>query len=119
MKIIWFLLLALHVEANDMSSLLYNGNCITCHKATKAESAPAMIDIQSTYKKAFKTKKEFIEYMSKWVVSPNEDGSLMRHAIKKYELMPVLGFDEDTMLDISSFIYENDFTTNGERYWKK
>jgi hypothetical protein len=99
--------------------LLYNGNCITCHKATKAESAPSMLYIQTRYKEAFTNKQDFISYMSKWVLNPNKDGSLMSDKIKKYGLMPNLSFDEETLIDISTFIYENDFEKNGQRYWKK
>ena len=119
MRFLLFLFLALHVEANDMSSLLYNGNCITCHKDTKAESAPSMFEIQSRYKSAFVKKKDFVSYMSKWVANPNTETSLMRDAVKKYELMPHLGFDKDMLKDIAGHIYDNDFKTSGGRYWSK
>ena len=34
----------------------------------------------------------------------------MSGAIKKYELMPELGFDLDTLRQISEYIYNTDFT---------
>ena len=117
MRFILLLFLALHVEADNMSSLLYNGNCITCHKDTKAESAPSMFEIQSRYKSVFAKKEDFVDYMSKWVVNPNTETSLMRDAVKKYKLMPQLGFDEDMLRDIATHIYESDFKTNNGRYW--
>ena len=115
--VLFFILLALHVEANDMNSLLYNGNCITCHKDTKATSAPSMLEIQTRYKSAFAKKEDFISYMAKWVENPSKDGSLMSDAVKKYGLMPHLSFDEQTLIDISTHIYETDFSKSGGRYW--
>ena len=34
----------------------------------------------------------------------------MSDAIRKYELMPELGYDLDTLEKISTYIYETDFT---------
>ena len=102
-----------------MNSLLYNGNCITCHKDTKEESAPSMYEVKKRYMSAFSEKKDFISYMSKWVSNPDKKTSLMHDAIKKHGLMPPLGFDEDMLRDIATHIYETDFKTNGGRYWKK
>jgi cytochrome c551/c552 len=117
MKYLLFLLLVVYLEANNMNSLLYNGNCITCHKDTKEESAPSMYEVKSRYLSAFAEKKDFIAYMSKWVSNPNKETSLMHDAIKKHDLMPSLGFDEDMLKDIATHIYETDFKTNGGRYW--
>jgi cytochrome c551/c552 len=117
MRFVLFLLLALHVEASDVGSLLFNGNCLTCHRETKTESAPSMLDVQKRYKAAFADKKEFIKYMSEWVIDPNEEGSLMRDAIKKHGLMPQLGFDKDTLKDFTEYLYETDVKNRGGRYW--
>jgi cytochrome c551/c552 len=77
-----------------MGSLLFNGNCATCHHVNEAISAPSIIEIQQRYKKAFPQKKDFVKYMSNWVVKPKEETSLMQDKIKKYGLMPELGFDK-------------------------
>lgn len=107
------------LNADENSSLLFNGNCITCHKETKAVSAPSIIEIQKRYKDAFSTKQEFVEYMSTWVKYPKNETSIMRDAIKKYGLMPELGYDKETLMDISTYIYETDFTSRNGRYWTK
>ena len=86
------LFLALHVaydvdiKADDMSSLLYNGNCITCHKDTNEESAPSMYEVKSRYINAFPKRKDFVQYMSKWVSNPDKSTSLMNDAIKSMDL---------------------------------
>jgi len=109
MRFLLFLCLALHVEASEVSQLLFSGNCITCHKENKTESAPSIAKVKEVYKNAFAKKEVFISYMSKWVSNPNEDRSLMHNAIKKHGLMPHLGFDEDVLKEISAYIYETNF----------
>ena len=117
-KIMLFVLIALHVEANDMSSLMFNGNCITCHKETKTISAPSVVKFKAVYMNAFPDKKDFVDYMSNWVQNPDKETSLMRCSIKKHGLMPHLGFDIETLRDISAYIYDTDFKTRGGKYWK-
>ena len=117
MKYIYILLFGTILMADESASLLFNGNCIACHKETKEESAPSVVEFKKRYKDAFKTKKEFVEYMSKWVANPDEKTSLMDDAIKKHGLMPQLGFDEDTLHEITSYIYDTNFTKRGGRYW--
>lgn len=116
-NVLIFILIALHVEANDMSSLMFNGNCITCHKETETISAPSVVHFKEVYLNAFPDKKDFVLYMSNWVQNPDEETSLMRSSVKKHGVMPNLGFDIDTLRDISAYIYETDFKTRGGRYW--
>ena len=112
-----FLLLTFNLQANDTSSLLFNGNCITCHSETKSESAPSVVEFKSRYISAFSQKDDFVYQMSTWVEDPKVETSIMQDAVKKYGLMPHLGFDIDTLRDISAYIYETDFTSRGGRYW--
>jgi len=95
--------------AISYGELLFNGNCITCHSKTKSISAPSLVEIKKRYINAFSNKKEFVDYMAKWVQHPNKDTSLMQDSIIKYEIMPELGFDKDTLEQISKYIYETNF----------
>ena len=107
-----FFLSITHLSAADMRALLFQGNCVTCHVKDRAHSAPSMMEVKNTYKSAFTTKEEFVNYMSQWIKKPNADTSLMSEAIQKYELMPELGYDLETLQDISSYIYDTDFSKN-------
>ena len=91
------LLSAVSLNAGSLGSLLFHGNCITCHHETKSISAPSIISVRENYLRAFPKKDDFIEYMSKWVTHPNAEGSLMLDSIKKYELIPLLGYEESTL----------------------
>ena len=118
----YFILLLLFIyslQANEINSLLFNGNCITCHKETESVSAPSVVEFKKKYLSAFSKKEDFVEQMSEWVLNPKEETSLMRDAVKEYGLMPHLCFDEETLIDISTYIYETDFTKRGGRYWSE
>lgn len=112
--IVWTLLGILQLDAKEMGELYFSGNCVTCHHPTKTISAPSVVEFKKRYINAFSDKKEFVNYMSKWVLKPTEKGSLMHDAIQKHGLMPELGFDEETLREIASYIYDTDFTKKGE-----
>jgi len=94
--------------SNNTSLLLLNGNCTTCHFINQSISAPSMKIVQKRYKEAFKDKKQFVNYMSTWINNPNIEGSIMRDMIKKYELMPHMQFDKQTLKEITTYLYENE-----------
>jgi len=112
-------LLALSIYAADMGSLLFHGNCVTCHHETKTLSAPSTMEFRQRYKDAFFTKEEFVAYMSSWVKKPSHEGSLMHDAIKKHDLMPELAFDEDTLKTICAYIYDTDFVKEEKSHPKR
>lgn len=108
-KLILIVIFFINLNASNYNALLFNGNCVTCHFKDKSISAPSIVEIQDRYKQAFPDKKDFVDYMSTWVQYPNANTSLMDDAIQKYELMPELGYDLDTLEKISDYIYETDF----------
>ena len=114
-KLLFIILLAFNMQAVNYNSLLFSGNCVTCHHSNKSESAPSIQMIQKRYKSAFSDKKEFVNYMSTWVQHPNKNTSLMSEAIIKYELMPELCFDLDTLREISAYIYDTDFNNTYQK----
>ncbi len=90
-------------------SLLYHGNCSTCHFETKSVSAPSIKLVRKHYMNAFPNRDKFVKYMSEWVYSPKKETSLMQGAIEKYELMPHLAYDKKTLEEIAGFIYDMKF----------
>ena len=100
-------ILSSNLFASSYGELLFNGNCVTCHSTNDLnKSAPTIKEIQNTYKSAFPEKKDFISYMSSWVLNPNKETSLMDSSIKKYKLMPMLGYDRETLEEISAYLYD-------------
>jgi len=109
-QLLFCLILSQNLFAGSIGALLFHGNCVTCHNETKSISAPSMAEVRKRYKKAFGNKKEFIAYMSSWVLQPNTQGSIMQDMIDKYELMPQLAFEKEVLEEISAYIYETDFS---------
>ena len=119
MKTILLTLLFISVlNATDMRALLFHGNCSTCHNELKSISAPSIMEVKTRYQSAFANKEDFVDYMATWVKNPNAETSLMSDAIKKYELMPQLGYDLATLKEVAAYIYETDFTKEhkGHKY---
>ncbi len=90
----------------DDGALLFNGNCATCHHLKKASSAPTIDEIRQRYLQAFPNKKDFINYMSAFVLNPSYDKSLMHDKIAKYGLMPQLAYEKESLKSITSYIYD-------------
>ena len=107
--ILFFSILLTQLEASEMRALLFSGNCATCHFKNRSHSAPSIVEIKQRYKSVFSNKKDFINNMSEWVLNPKESNSIMSDAIDKYEIMPELGYDLDTLKEITKYIYETDF----------
>ena len=110
----FLLLLSMSLNADSLGSLLFHGNCVTCHFETKDDSAPAIITVRENYLRAFPKKDDFVKAMSEWVIKPNKETSIMLNAVKKYKLMPHLGYEEEVLKDITAYIYETDFTKKHE-----
>jgi len=104
----------IHLYASGNESLLFHGNCTTCHYETQTISAPSVVEFKRVYREAFTKKEDFVEHMAKWVQYPDPKTALMPKAIKKHGLMPELGFDLETLKSISSYIYDTNFTKSHE-----
>lgn len=105
-----FLIFFSQLNAADIRALFFNGNCATCHYKNTVQSAPSITEIRNVYRSVFLDKSSFVKHMSEWVLKPDANTSLMSGAIKKFELMPELGYDLDTLKEISKYIYETDFS---------
>ncbi len=107
--IISLLLVAVSNMLADDGALLFNGNCVTCHHINKSISAPSIKVVKERYLSAFSEKKEFVKYMSLFVIQPDENISIMRDKIQEYEIMPILGYEESVAEEIASYIFETHF----------
>lgn len=107
--LIFLLFIFINLNAS-YPELLFNGNCITCHKTNNLnKSAPTIQEIQKEYKNAFPNKEEFVSYMTKWILSPKKETSLMQDKIEEYGLMPDLAYDKSTLEEISEYIFDSTY----------
>ena len=99
---------AINAYSAELGSLLFNGNCATCHHLHKESSAPTIYEVRKRYINAFPQKKDFINNLSLWVYKPNKETTLMDDKIKKFGIMPHLGYDISTLKIIAEYIYQGD-----------
>lgn len=110
MKIlITIILLTYNAFSQNYGELLFSGNCVTCHHKTENISAPSVNEIRKHYLNAFPNEKDFVKFMSEWVLKPDATTSIMQHSIKKYKLMPELAYEKYTLEEIAKYIYKTDF----------
>lgn len=89
--------------------------CFICHfekpDPSKRDSmlAPPFLRIQEHYKPTYPNKEEFINAVTTWVNEPSEASTLMPGAIRKFNLMPKLPYDEADLRLIAATLYDIDF----------
>lgn len=103
---------ALDEQAKPEGYNLLRNNCYACHSVTAKSHdeiiAPPMVAIKRRYKVSYKTKTEFVEAMTNWVIDPKEEHALMRGAVSQFKVMPKQPFDKDAVIKIANYIYDNE-----------
>ncbi len=105
-KYILSLFLNIFLFADD-GRIYFFGNCISCHAEIAKKVAPQISEIKGYYLIKYPKKNEFVKNMADWAYNPNPLTAQMPQAIKKYQLMPHLAIDLETLQKISEYIYEN------------
>lgn len=98
--------LNLYMYAVTLGETLFEGNCVTCHRVDTDKSAPKIQKVIQAYKKIYPKREDFVENMAIWVLKPNAKTALMPKQIQKYEIMPELGYDKDTLRIIAEYLFE-------------
>jgi len=94
---------------------LLSQKCYMCHlerpdpTKTDAMLAPPMMRVQEHYKPRYSEKDEFVEAVMNIVKNPSEENTLMPGAIKKFNLMPRLIYEDADLKLIVETIYDYDF----------
>lgn len=103
-------LLALDIKAGES---LFKSNCSSCHTPAgnpDSRLAPPVFAIKKHYLNEETTDAAFIADLTSFLNNPSEETSKMPGAIKKFGLMPKMGFSEDDLKKIGKFIYHTDFS---------
>jgi hypothetical protein len=94
---------------------LMQQKCFVCHMekpdpSNKASMiAPPMMMVQKHYKPTYKNKDEFVNAIAAFVSNPDEKKALMPGAVRKFNLMPNLGYDKDEIKLIAETLFDIDF----------
>jgi len=94
---------------NHLGKKLMENNCYACHSPSASEQnriGPPMIAIKKRYINSETTKAEFTESMQAWVKNPNTEDAKMFGAVKRFGVMPKLSFSEETIAQITDYMYD-------------
>ncbi|MDQ6954282.1 MAG: cytochrome c [Mariprofundaceae bacterium] len=90
---------------------LLQDNCLVCHNAQlDPPQAPPMFAVQMKYKKASSDKESFVNKVTSFATHPSEDKAIIKMAVKKLGVMPDMGFKEEDVRKIASYIYDETFS---------
>lgn len=57
---------------------------------------------------SYTTEREFVNAFTKWTLNPKEENALMFGAVQNFKVMPKLPFNEDDMVKIATYVYNNE-----------
>ncbi len=103
---------------------LMQQRCFSCHSERPTPErhqqmlAPPMSRVQEHYKPNFNDKASFVNAIVEWLDHPLESRSLMPGAIRKFNIMPAMGYKEVEVRAIAELLYEMDFGSNPKRAGK-
>ncbi len=96
-----------NVDLSKGFQLLEN-NCFVCHSPNAdmdKRVAPPMVAVKKHYITANTTEEEFTSDLIAYINNPVEENTKMPGAIKKFGVMPKMGFSEDQIRAIAAYIY--------------
>ncbi len=94
---------------------LMKSKCYICHFERPDPSkrdkmvAPPMLRVQEHYLPNYPDKEEFVQAVMAIVKNPSEENSLMPGAVRKFNLMPKLPYEDDELRLIVEALYNMDF----------
>jgi len=94
---------------------LMEQKCFICHFVKPDPSkkgsmiAPPMLRVQQHYKPTYPNKEEFINKITEWIVNPSKQRTLMPGAVRKFDIMPKLGYSKKEIQLIAETLFEIDF----------
>lgn len=101
--------------STDRGYELMTQKCFICHlpKPDPSKSAqmiaPPMVQVQEHYKPTYPEKEDFINAMVSFIQNPSREKTLMPGAVKKFNLMPKLLYEDSELRLIAETLYEHDF----------
>ncbi len=103
------LLLAISpLSANESGKMLYEKLCASCHSAEGATAtAPPMFAVINHVKGTYPDRDEFIERIVDWVYEPDASQTLMPGALRRFGVMPKLGYDSEQVRQVAEYLFDD------------
>lgn len=105
--------LANESDVDKEGEQLYKTHCSACHGSTggmdmSKRLAPPVIAVRMHYIGSYPDKDSFIMAVADWLEIQDESKSLMRGAIRRFNLMPPVYVSRQNAEKIASYIYEGE-----------
>ena len=87
--------------------------CLTCHDASTTENdrvAPPMVAITEHYIGNETSLDDFIQQVTEYVNHPTKENSQMPGAVRRFGLMPKMGYSTAQIYAVASYLYHNHTT---------
>ncbi len=87
--------------------------CLACHNATATKNdriAPPMVAITEHYISDETSLDEFIQQVTDYVNDPTEEKSKMPGAVRKFGLMPKMGYSSEQLNSVATYLFHNHTT---------
>ncbi|NOQ89315.1 MAG: c-type cytochrome [Gammaproteobacteria bacterium] len=90
---------------------LYKTYCSACHGASggmdmNKRVAPPIIAVRMHYIGSYPDEMSFVAAVADWVEQPDTSNSLMRGAIRKFNIMPPVSVAREDVQKIAAYIYQ-------------
>ena len=107
-------ILMTNVSASDGKEL-YGQLCASCHAPnSSAKIAPPIFAVIDHVRQAYPQREDFISQVIEWVDEPKEEVALMPGAIRKFNLMPKLGYSQHDVEEIAEYLFDKDTVLSKE-----
>ena len=107
-------ILMTNVSASDGKEL-YGQLCASCHTpSSSAKIAPPIFAVIDHVRQAYPQREDFISQVIEWVDEPKEEVALMPGAIRKFNLMPKLGYSQHDVEEIAEYLFDKDTVLSKE-----
>lgn len=87
---------------------LYQKLCVSCHALEgRPTIAPPIFGVKNHVIGAHSEREAFVDYVVNWVKAPNADAALMPGAVRKFGVMPTLGYDDAEVRIVAEWLYDS------------
>ena len=110
--IVMFLSQAANAKDTDKKGeQLYRAHCSACHGNTggmdmSKRVAPPIVAVRMHYISTYADKDSFVIAVADWVEKQDENDSLMRGAIRRFNIMPPVSISRKNAEKIAAYIYD-------------
>ena len=103
-----------NVFASDGKEL-YGQLCASCHTPNASvKIAPPIFAVVDHVRQAYPQRENFIAQIIEWVEEPKAEVALMPGAIRKFNLMPKLGYSQNDVEEIAEYLFDKDTVLSKE-----